>query len=61
MSKYDNMYFVIYYMSPFIKKNFVLLILLNYYSIMINSDEIIILDDSLLMINSKSMYNYLPY
>ena len=26
-----------------------------------NNDEIIILDDSLLMINSKSMYNYLPF
>ena len=27
---------------------------------MLNNDEIIILGDSLLMINSKSMYNYLP-
>ena len=28
---------------------------------MINNDEIIIIDDSLLMINSKSMYNFLPF
>ena len=28
---------------------------------MINNDEIIILDGSLLMINSKSMYNYLLF